>query len=81
MPGPGWVSATAAERARARVGHRGRRSTWDPTAEVEILEARADKPIYRTRTTVTDQDGTVVMDGETLVYREPLPAATGRSGV
>ena len=50
------------------------------TAEVEILEVRADKSIYRARTTVTDQDGTVVSDGGAVVYRVPLPARTGRAG-
>jgi acyl dehydratase len=42
------------------------------TAEVEVLEARADKPITRLRTTITDQDGTVVLDGTALVWTEPL---------
>ena len=43
------------------------------TAEVEVLEARADKPITRLRTTITNQDGVVVLDGTALVWREPLP--------
>ena len=30
------------------------------TAEVEVLEARRDKPITRLRTTITNQDGTAV---------------------
>ena len=42
------------------------------TAEVEVLEVRADKPIARLRTTITNQDGTVVLDGEALVWSEPL---------
>ena len=42
------------------------------TAEVEVLEAREDKPITRLRTTVTNQDGTVVLDGEALVWTEPV---------
>jgi acyl dehydratase len=42
------------------------------TAEVEVLEARDDKPISTLRTTITNQDGTVVLDGTALVYREPL---------
>ncbi len=33
------------------------------TAEVELLELRADKPISRLRTTITNQHGTVVVDG------------------
>ena len=37
------------------------------TAEVEVLEARADKPITKLRTTITNQDSTVVLEGEALV--------------
>ena len=40
------------------------------TAEVEVLEARADKPITRLRTTITRQDGVVVLEGSALVWRE-----------
>ena len=43
------------------------------TAEVEVLEVRPDKPISRLRTTITTGDGTVVVDGTALVWREPLP--------
>jgi acyl dehydratase len=42
------------------------------TAEVEVLEARADKPLTKLRTTVTNQDGTVVLDGSALVWTELL---------
>ncbi|HEY6894993.1 MAG TPA: MaoC family dehydratase [Rhodanobacteraceae bacterium] len=42
------------------------------TAEAEVLEARVDKPIFTLRTTITNQDGVVVLDGTALVYREPL---------
>lgn len=42
------------------------------TAEVEVLERRDDKPVARLRTAVTDQHGTVLIDGEAVVYREPL---------
>jgi len=42
------------------------------TAEVEVLERRDDKPIGRLRTTITNQDGTVVLDGTAVVYQEPL---------
>ena len=44
----------------------------DITAEVEVLEARDDKPITRLRTTITNQDGTVVLDGSALVWQEPI---------
>lgn len=42
------------------------------TAEVEVLEVRDDKPITRLRTTITNQAGTIVLDGTALVWTEPL---------
>ena len=39
------------------------------TAEVEVLEARDDKPITKLRTTITRGDGTIVLDGWALVWR------------
>jgi acyl dehydratase len=42
------------------------------TAEVEVLEARVDKPITRLRTTISNQDGEIVLDGTALVWTEPL---------
>jgi acyl dehydratase len=42
------------------------------TAEVEVLEAREDKPITKLRTTISNQDGTVVVDGTALVWTEPI---------
>jgi acyl dehydratase len=42
------------------------------TAEVEVLEARDDKPITKLRTTIVNQDGTVVLDGSAVVWTEPL---------
>jgi acyl dehydratase len=42
------------------------------TAEVEVLEQREDKPISTLRTTIANQDGTVVLDGTAVVYRAPL---------
>jgi acyl dehydratase len=47
------------------------------TAEVEVVERRDDKPIARLRTTITDQDGTVVLDGDALVWRDPVVAGAG----
>ena len=44
----------------------------DITAQAEVLEVRDDKPICTLRTTITNQDGIVVLDGTALVYREPL---------
>ncbi len=38
------------------------------TAEAEVLEARADKPITRLRCTARREDGTEVLRGTCLVY-------------
>ena len=48
------------------------------TAEVEVLERRDDKPIGTLRTTITNDDGTIVLDGTAIVYREPLARAVTR---
>ena len=42
------------------------------TAEVEVLEAREDKPITKLRTTVSNQEGTIVLDGTALVWTETI---------
>jgi acyl dehydratase len=42
------------------------------TAEVEVLEARGDKPITKLRTTISNQEGTIVLDGTALVWTEPI---------
>lgn len=47
------------------------------TASVEVLEARDDKPITRLRCVARRQDGTLVLEGESVVYtavpQPPLP--------
>jgi acyl dehydratase len=67
LPGPGSVFLHVDWSFKAPV-----RPGDEITAEVEVLEARADKPITRLRTTITDQEGTVVLDGTALVWTEPL---------
>jgi acyl dehydratase len=67
LPGPGSVFLHVDWSFRAPV-----RPGDVITAEVEVLELREDKPISTLRTTITNQDGTVVLDGSALVYREPL---------
>jgi len=67
LPGPGSVFLHVDWSFKAPV-----RPGDEITAEVEVLEARADKPITRLRTTITDQAGTVVLDGTALVWTEPL---------
>jgi len=67
LPGPGSVFLHVDWSFRAPV-----RPGDAITAEVEVLELRADKPIARLRTTITNQDEGVVLDGEALVWTEPL---------
>jgi acyl dehydratase len=44
------------------------------TAEAAVLESREDKPLTKLRTTITNQNGTVVLDGTAIVWTEPLDA-------
>jgi acyl dehydratase len=70
LPGPGSVFLSVAWNFRAPV-----RPGDEITAEVEVLELHATKPIARIRTTITNADGVVVLDGEARVYRaQPQPA-------
>jgi len=66
LPGPGSVFLHVDWSFRAPV-----RPGDTITAEVEVLEVRPDKPITKLRTTITNQDETVVLDGEALVWTEP----------
>jgi acyl dehydratase len=43
------------------------------TGAVEVIKVRTDKPITELKTTVTRDDGTVVLEGEALYYTMPLP--------
>jgi acyl dehydratase len=70
LPGPGSVFLHVDWSFKAPV-----KPGDELTAEAEVLEARDDKPICRLRTTITKQDGTVVLDGTALVYQEPLAAS------
>jgi acyl dehydratase len=67
LPGPGSVFLHVDWSFKAPV-----RPGDEITAEVEVLEAREDKPLTRLRTTITNQDGTVVLDGSALVWTEAL---------
>jgi acyl dehydratase len=67
LPGPGSVFLHVDWSFRAPV-----RPGDVITAEVEVLEAREDKPISRLRTTIVNQEGTVVLDGTGLVWTEPV---------
>lgn len=65
LPGPGSVFLHVDWSFKAPV-----RPGDTITAEVEAIEVREDKPITRLRTTITNQDDTVVLDGTALVYTE-----------
>jgi acyl dehydratase len=65
LPGPGTVFLHVDWSFKAPV-----RPGDEITAEVEVLEAREDKPLTKLRTTITNQDGTVVLDGSALVWTE-----------
>jgi acyl dehydratase len=67
VPGPGSVFLHVDWDFRAPV-----RPGDEITAEVEVLEVREDKPLTTLRTTVADQNGTVVLDGTALVWTEPI---------
>lgn len=67
LPGPGTVFLHVDWDFKAPV-----RPGDEITAEVEVLEAREDKPLTKLRTTITNQDGAVVLDGSALVWTEPV---------
>jgi acyl dehydratase len=67
LPGPGSVFLHTDWSFKAPV-----RPGDEITAEVEVIERRPDKPITKLRTTVTNQDEVVVLDGTALVYTEPI---------
>lgn len=68
VPGPGTVFLHVdwSFRAPGRPGD-------TITAVVEVIDRRDDKPIGTLRTTITNQAGTVLLEGQAVVYREPLP--------
>ncbi len=68
LPGPGSVFLHVEWSFRAPV-----RPGDVITGEVEVVEARIDKPIVRLRTTVTRDDGVVALEGTALTYTVPLP--------
>ena len=67
LPGPGSVFLHVDWSFKAPV-----RPGDEITAEVEAIEVREDKPLTRLRTTIVNQEGTVVLDGTALVWTEPL---------
>jgi acyl dehydratase len=70
LPGPGSVFLEVVWRFLAPV-----RPGDVITAEAAVTAARADKPVTTLATRITNQDGTVVLDGTALVWRDPVLAA------
>ena len=71
----GGVTSGSSMRFRAPV-----RPNDEITAEAEVLTIKDGKPICTLRTTITNQDGTVVLDGTAVVYQEPLAAGASSGG-
>ncbi len=67
LPGPGTVFLQVNWSFKAPV-----RPGDTITGAAEVLEARTDKPITKLRTTVTRDDGTVVLEGDALCYTMPI---------
>jgi len=67
LPGPGSVFLEVNWRFLAPV-----RPGDEITAEVEVLEAREDKPITKLRTTIRNANGVTVLDGHAVVWTERL---------
>ena len=67
LPGPGSVFLHMEWDFKAPV-----RPGDEITAEVEVLETREDKPLTKLRTTITNQEGVVVLDGHALVWTETI---------
>ena len=67
LPGPGSVFLNVNWDFRAPV-----RPGDVITAEAVVTSMHPDKPISTLRTTITNQDGTVVLDGTAVVYRTPM---------
>lgn len=66
LPGPGSVFLEVAWRFRAPV-----RPGDVITAEATVTDAREDKPVTILATSITNQDGTTVLDGTAVVWTDP----------
>jgi acyl dehydratase len=67
LPGPGTVFLHVDWDFKAPV-----KPGDEITATVEVLEVRQDKPLTRLRTTITNQEGMIVLDGSALVWTEAV---------
>ena len=70
LPGPGTVFLQVQWSFKAPV-----RPGDTITGQVEVTQARQDKPITELVTRVVRDDGTLVLDGTAVCYTMPLPAA------
>ena len=77
LPGAGSVFLQVSWQFRAPV-----RPGDEITAEATVTSAREDKPVFTLDTSITNQDGTVVLDGSAVVWRDPVVAAeaAGKAG-
>ncbi len=67
LPGPGTVFLQVNWSFKAPV-----RPGDTITGRAEVLEARADKPISKLKTSVVRDDGTLVLDGDAVCYTMPV---------
>jgi acyl dehydratase len=70
LPGPGSVFLAVNWRFLAPV-----RPGDVLTAQAVVTSVRDDKPVTGLDTTITNQDGVVVLDGSAVVWRDPTVAA------
>ncbi len=70
MPGPGsiYLSQSIKFKKPAFIGD-------TVTAEIKVLSVRPDKPIIKLSTICRNQLGEILMDGESLVFYEPIEEA------
>ena len=72
LPGPGTVFLNVSWAFKAPV-----RPGDTITGRVEVTAVRTDKPITELRTTVTRDDGTVVLDGTAVCYTMAMTIGNG----
>jgi len=72
LPGPGTVFLHVDWYFKAPV-----RPGDKITGIVEVIKVRTDKPMTELKTTVTREDGTVVLEGSALCYTMPLSHPAG----
>lgn len=70
MPGPGsiYLNQTMKFKRPCYIGD-------TITAEIKVLEVRPDKPILTLSTIVRNQHNQVLLEGEAIVYYEPVESA------